>query len=88
MAFGHFLLGSHYFMVTALGSCVKWPFIYIFRLCHCALSVLFHHGFPKVENRKHSCVEIYIKSLEATFMGSPTNYCYSSFLQAQNKPKY
>jgi hypothetical protein len=24
-AFGHFLLGSHYFMVTALGSCVKWP---------------------------------------------------------------
>ena len=25
MAFGHFLLGSHNFMVTALGSCVKWP---------------------------------------------------------------
>ena len=24
-AFGHFLLGSHNFMVTALGSCVKWP---------------------------------------------------------------
>jgi hypothetical protein len=24
MAFGHFLLGSHSFMVTALGSCVKW----------------------------------------------------------------
>ena len=24
MAFGHFLLGSHTFMVTALGSCVKW----------------------------------------------------------------
>ena len=24
-AFGHFLLGSHDFMVTALGSCVKWP---------------------------------------------------------------
>ena len=24
MAFGHFLLGSHNFMVTALGSCVKW----------------------------------------------------------------
>jgi hypothetical protein len=23
--FGHFLLGSHSFMVTALGSCVKWP---------------------------------------------------------------
>ena len=23
--FGHFLLGSHNFMVTALGSCVKWP---------------------------------------------------------------
>ena len=22
--FGHFLLGSHKFMVTALGSCVKW----------------------------------------------------------------
>ena len=25
MAFGHFLLGSHKFMVTAFGSCVKWP---------------------------------------------------------------
>jgi hypothetical protein len=25
-AVGHFLLGSHNFMVTALGSCVKWPF--------------------------------------------------------------
>ena len=23
--FGHFLLGSHYFMVKALGSCVKFP---------------------------------------------------------------
>ena len=22
---GHFLLGSHNFMVTALVSCVKWP---------------------------------------------------------------
>ena len=27
MAFGHFLLGSHNFMVTSLGSCVKWPSI-------------------------------------------------------------
>ena len=26
-AFGHFPLGSHNFMVTALGSCVKWPLI-------------------------------------------------------------
>jgi hypothetical protein len=25
MAFGHFLLGSHNFTVTALGLCVKWP---------------------------------------------------------------
>ena len=25
--FGHFLLGSHNFMVTALGSCVKWPLV-------------------------------------------------------------
>ena len=24
-AFGHFLSGSHEFMVMALGSCVKWP---------------------------------------------------------------
>jgi hypothetical protein len=24
VAFGHFLLGSHNFMVTAFGSCVKW----------------------------------------------------------------
>ena len=26
-AFRHFLLGSHNFMVTALGSCVKWPLV-------------------------------------------------------------
>jgi hypothetical protein len=26
-AFGHFLLGSHNLMVTALGSCVKWPLV-------------------------------------------------------------
>ena len=26
-AFGHFLLGSHNFMVMALGSCVKWPLV-------------------------------------------------------------
>ena len=25
-AFGHILLGSHNFMVMAVGSCVKWPF--------------------------------------------------------------
>ena len=25
MVFGHVLLGSHNFMVTALGLCVKWP---------------------------------------------------------------
>jgi hypothetical protein len=25
VAFGHFLLGSHDFMVTTLGLCVKWP---------------------------------------------------------------
>ena len=25
---GHFLLGSHNLMVTALGSCVKWPLVY------------------------------------------------------------
>ena len=27
MACGHFLLGSHNFMVTALGSCVNWPLV-------------------------------------------------------------
>jgi hypothetical protein len=27
MALGRFLLGSHNSMVTALGSCVKWPSI-------------------------------------------------------------
>ena len=27
MAFGHYLLGSHNFMVTALDSCVKWPLV-------------------------------------------------------------
>ena len=26
-AFGHFLLGSQNFRVTALGSCVKWPLV-------------------------------------------------------------
>ena len=28
MAFGHFLLDSHNYIVTALGSCVKWPLDY------------------------------------------------------------
>ena len=27
MAFGHFVLGSHNVMVTALGLCVKWPLV-------------------------------------------------------------
>ena len=27
MVFGHFLLSSHNFMVTPLGSCVKWPLL-------------------------------------------------------------
>ena len=27
MAFGHFLVGSHNFMVMALGSCAEWPFL-------------------------------------------------------------
>ena len=31
--FGHFLFGSHNFMVTALGSCVKWPLIFGIALC-------------------------------------------------------
>ena len=31
-AFGHVLLGSHNFMVTALGSCAKWPYIEIFSM--------------------------------------------------------
>ena len=31
-AFGHFLVGSHNFMITALGSCVKWPLHYIFKV--------------------------------------------------------
>ena len=30
-AFGHFLLDSHSFMVTALGSCVKWPALSTFK---------------------------------------------------------
>ena len=29
MAFGHFLLDSHNFMVTALGSCVKCPLVLV-----------------------------------------------------------
>jgi hypothetical protein len=28
-ALGHFLLHSHNFMVTALGSCVRWPLGYV-----------------------------------------------------------
>ena len=28
-AFGHFLLGSHKFMIMALGSCVKWPRVFV-----------------------------------------------------------
>jgi cytochrome c oxidase subunit IV len=28
-AFGHFLFDPHNFMVTALGSCLKWPLVMI-----------------------------------------------------------
>ena len=28
-AFGHYLLGSQNFMVTALSSCVKWPIVHV-----------------------------------------------------------
>jgi hypothetical protein len=28
-AFGHFLLGSHSYMVTTLGSCVKWALVFM-----------------------------------------------------------
>jgi hypothetical protein len=31
-AFGHFLLGSHNFTVTAFGLCVKWPLVKIFHV--------------------------------------------------------
>ena len=39
MAFGHFLLGPHNFMVMALGPCVKWPSIlsYTLILLRCAV---------------------------------------------------
>ena len=33
MAFGHFLLGSHNFMVMALGLCVKWPLVFDAKVC-------------------------------------------------------
>ena len=33
-AFGHFLLGSHNYMVMALGSCVKWPLYSALGLCN------------------------------------------------------
>ena len=33
MAFRQFLLGSHNFMVTTLGSCVKWPLVSSSILC-------------------------------------------------------
>ena len=39
MAFGHFLLGSHNFMVTALGSCVKWPYVVCSALIVCTRCV-------------------------------------------------
>ena len=39
MAFGHFLLGSHNFMVTALGSCVKWRLHQFCSMCHVTLLI-------------------------------------------------
>ena len=39
MAFGHFLLGSHNFMVTALGSCVKWPKAWLKNPCNIELMI-------------------------------------------------
>ena len=45
-AFGHFSLGSHNSMVTALGSCVKWPYI------HIPLFITFYVNLPIHNNSK------------------------------------
>jgi hypothetical protein len=39
MAFGRFLLGPHNFMVVTLGSCVKWPLVWVEISCGLDFSV-------------------------------------------------
>ena len=56
-AFEHFLLGSHNFMVTALGSCVKWPlvvksFISFHEISRLVIEVTSRNTTPKVEPPK------------------------------------
>ena len=53
MAFRHFLWGSHNFMVTALGSCVKWPSFHsqkesVFQchFCHFLFSISLNNQWP------------------------------------------
>ena len=67
MAFGHFLLGSHNFTVTALGLCVKWslvhvsPYLHSYSLLHADLQSnigSYKIGACIVINNKHGMKEL------------------------------
>jgi hypothetical protein len=60
MAFGHFLLGSHNFMITTLGSCVKWALLYTSISLSLSLSQMSQNslqpgGFSPIEGLEIAC---------------------------------
>ena len=59
-AFGHFILGSHNFMVMALGSCVKWP-SELDRLC----PKIFLNTDARVGHRHNHLLPLYCLALQA-----------------------
>ena len=54
-AFEHFLLGSHYFIITALGSCVQWPSLTMV-LWRWSLWFLLVLHYQHMSLRQSSCV--------------------------------
>ena len=65
-AFEHFLLGSHNFMVMALGLCVKWPLCQVYKQLS-SIDVMFFKWTPSLLLMDHDRM-------------SPSYGCYSTNL--------
>ena len=79
MAFGHLLLSSHKFMVTAPGSCVKWPYELLLSSSFLLTSLFvcdFQFGFLTNTERLRVCVPVDQNSdhhdLQQSCLFSPT----------------
>ena len=70
MAFGHFLLDSHNFMVPALGSCVKMaPSVHVE-----FLPIIGQNPSDSKSNRSHVVIfQLFIDKFEVNSIDSSTN---------------